>query len=153
MSQSCNCDAVSVEIPVTGIKLSLLESAFPKQSETGGALNTWESDWFNIAASGAYDFTHSLALEKPWKCMPRIIGRVKTASGGWQVGEILFCDGCNYVGCTGDCDFGWTISVSSDTAHVSFGNYVNYMGILRAGGASSNILPKKDVECKLLITY
>lgn len=155
MSQNCDCDTPTVEMPVMGLKLSLPESIFPNPGEPGTGVNTWQSDWFDIKATSAFDFTHNLNLEKPWLCMPRIVGRVKTASGGWAVGEILFCDGDNYVGNTSAMDVGWVISVDANSAHVAFGNSQFFHGILRAGGciSSSQTLPKTTVECKLVISY
>lgn len=152
MSEDCSCNKNTVTIPVTGLKLSIPEQIFIEPDPNSGSFNVWESDWFNISASRAYDFTHNLNLQKPWLCKPRVIGRVKTASGGWKVGEILFCDGENYIGTAARQDMGWVISVDSNTAHVSFGNVENYLAINRAGGYG-NIMPKTYVECKLVISY
>lgn len=154
MSQNCDCEIPAVELPVMGLKLSLPKSAFPEPSEPERCLRVWESDWFDIAPGTAFDFNHNLNLEFPFLCQPQIVGRPKMASpSGWNIGEILFIDGQNYLGSVSDQSSGNAISVDANSAHVAIGNAPSFVGTYRAGGSYSGLLPKEYVECKLVIFY
>ena len=146
---TCECETPGVEVPVLGIKLNLPESIINGGGD--GGLRTWESDWFDIAASGAYTFTHGLELSEPWKCAPRLVARIETAINAWKVGDIVFADGANYNGNTNNTEIGWIISVSENEAVVAFGNAAGYAYNNKTGGY--NGISKANVKCKLLIDY
>ncbi len=146
---NCECETPSVEVPVLGIKLNLPESII--NGGGGGGLRTWESDWFDIAASGVYTFTHNLGLTDAWKCRPTIVGQVTTAENGWDAGDIIFADGSNYTGATATNEVGWAICISENDAHVTFGNSTAFIQNKKTGGYGP--LYKNKVRCKLLIDY
>ena len=123
----------------------------PEDLPGGQGLQTWESDWFDIAASGVYNFTHNLALTEPWKCQPRVVAKVKTAQAGWEVDDIVFGDGSNYIGSTASAEIGWAICISQNSALGTFGNTGNYVCNKKDGGTET--LSKTSVKCKLLISY
>ncbi len=141
MCENCNENCLPIELCIDPADLP----------GGGGSFNTWESEWFDIAPSRFYTFNHNLDLTEPWKCLPRIVGRVKTASGNWEVGEYIFGDGSNYNGSTAENEIGWVIGVSENDAHVSFGNMTGYVYTRKGGGAGN--IAKSRVQCKLLISY
>lgn len=153
MSQVCNCDIETVEMPLFEAKIEFPKNMLPVPIVPEPTANIWQSDWFTIQASSTFDFNHNLNLEKPWLCMPRVVGRMLADSGGWSAGEIIFCDGDNYLGCIEGVDMGWVISIDSNTAHISFGNSESYFGIPKDGGGNENMAPKTGMECKLVISY
>ena len=163
-TSTCPCPK-SVIVPITGLSLNMDKSAFPSgglsREEVGhmieealqgsGVARQWQSDWFMIAANGSYSLDHGLGLEFPDKADVRLIGRVKTAASGWQAGDIIFADGCNYVGASGSLEIGWAISLSANTAHVACGNDTGFIKNGKQGGFAN--LPKANVECRLIIDY
>ena len=112
---------------------------------------TWESEWFQAAGSSEHDFLHNLNIESPWLCKPVIISRVDTATGGWEVGDILFTEGANYNGHTGSSEVGWTISLSRNNCHVSFGNSPSAMVLKRTSGYIQSA--RSNFSHKLVISY
>lgn len=135
-----------------GVAAAIAESACDcPPGGTGTGMRVWESDWFNIAASGVYNFTHNLSLAEPWKCLPRVIGQVTVAGGGWEVGDIVFADGSNFLGATATMEDGWAICMTENSALVSFGNGSCFVRNGKTGGYGP--LVKTSVKCKLLINY
>ncbi len=151
MSQECICETPTMEVPVLGIKLSLPENFFPAPGPSESGIKTWESDWFKIAENRAYNFQHNLNFTKPWLIMPRLVFRVIKAEGGWEIGDIIFADGQNYVGATGSSEMGWAISATATEAQVTFGNHNLLFGTKKSGGFGT--LYKSSVEANLVITY
>ena len=143
---SCECGGVSATLCLP------LDACI----EIGGAGGVngeriWESDWFTGASSSGHDFTHSLHLDSPWLCKPTIVGKVITATGGWEVGDLLFTEGANYNGDTAGQEIGWTISLARDTCHVSFGNSPSFIVLQKPSGHVRSA--RSNFVYKLVISY
>lgn len=154
MSQTnCACSVPSVAIPVTGLTLNLSQEALDGAvgPAGNGELRTWESEWFSSVSGGGNSFEHNLNLEEPWRCLARLVARVKTPASGWQPDEIIFGDGSNYMGKTASTEIGWVITLTTNTISVGFGNHGAFLETGKNGGAVDLLRP--NVECKLLISY
>ena len=136
-----------IEIPLR-ICLGTPDGGASSGTTSGGI---WESGWFDTTVSTSHYFAHKLNFPDPWNCIPMLVGRVKTASSGWEVGEILFFNGCNLNGNNDHYEQGFAITVSDIDAQVSMGNGGAISCTKRTGGYGG--INRSAIECKLVIHY
>lgn len=111
---------------------------------------TYETDWFDIAASGLYSFNLSgkpIANIDFGNIDVQLLGKVKTAQNGYVVGDIIYPQFANYVGNTSGQEFGSTIWFSGTTMSVRFGKDKSFVAAGPAGG--EKYIYKANVQCKI----
>ncbi len=112
----------------------------------------YETDWFNIAPSGAYafDLTNEPILSIPYnKWNLKMIAKVKTAQNGYNIGDIVFPQYANIVGNTGNQEQGSTYTLRNDTLLIGFGQSSDFIGTSPLGGYSA--ISKINVQVKIII--
>lgn len=114
---------------------------------------TYETDWFDISPSGVYAFT--LTGEKIAQCdysklSVQLVCKVKTATGSFAVGDIVYPTFANYNGNSSAKELGTTVCFSGDVLTLVFGNDTN---IVVGTGAANNpyTLPKANAQCKVIL--
>jgi hypothetical protein len=109
----------------------------------------WESSWFNIAASGYYDFTHNANVD-PERQKWDVLFKVKTANSGWSVGEIIDPSYFDLLAAssTGDGSTLWLKDANS--VRLAFSTSTRIGGVAKYGSWSS--LLKSYFQCKLILT-
>lgn len=114
---------------------------------------TYETEWFDVSPSGVYAFT--LTGEKIAQCdysklSVQLVCKVKTATGSFGVGDIVYPTFANYVGSSGAKEIGTTVYFNEDVLTLVFGNDVN---IVNGTGVANDThtLPKANMQCKVVL--
>lgn len=122
----------------------------------GSVKSYFESDWFDIASSGKYDFDVSdikslINIDPEQRCI-KLWAKVKTASGEWQVGDILSLDTTNYTGLTSDSEMGSVSYWRNNVLSVSLGSDSYLLANSPSGGTATTKLLKSDVQLKVIVS-
>lgn len=111
----------------------------------------FETSWFDVEKSGLYSFTLSgdilnIPLEKR---RLTLLGKVKTAQNGFQVGDIIYPQNANYIGSTSQSEMGSTSWIRGNTLGIKFGND----GAFVASSPKSpyNGIQFENIQCKLIV--
>lgn len=114
------------------------------------SLITYETDWFDIAASGLYSFDlagTSIANLDFSDLEVKLIGKVKTAQNSYEVGDIIYPQFANYIGNTSGTETGSTIYFRGTTMNIRFGNAPEFVNAGPAG--TTKLINKANVQCKI----
>lgn len=133
-----------------------VETSSSVPEDPGSVKSYFESDWFDIASSGKYDFDVSdikslINIDPEQRCI-KLWAKVKTASGEWQVGDILSLDTTNYTGLTSDSEMGSVSYWRNNVLSVSLGSDSYLLANSPSGGTATTKLLKSDVQLKVIVS-
>lgn len=120
-----------------------------------GTLYRYETDFFDIKTSGLYTFDISdtdifknVDIEN---IMVHCIAKVITATGGYEVDDIVYAQYSNYNGNTSNDEIGSAIWIkSSGVLGIKFGNDSSYVSA-SPNNSYNGSLDKTDVNVKLVL--
>lgn len=134
-----------LDLDITNLKTEL--------NNLKGNIIKWETDYFDIATNGLYSFDLS---NTPFANIPReainiqMVGKVKTAQNGFNVGDYVYSQFSNYVGNTGGTEEGSTLYISGNVLSIRFGNDTWFVSAGPNG--ATEWLGKTNVKVKLILT-
>ena len=134
-----------LDLDVTNLKTEL--------NKLKGNIIKWETDYFDIAPSGLYSFDLS---NTPLANIPReainiqMVGKVKTAQNGFNVGDYVYSQFANYVGSTANREVGSTPYISGNVLSIRFGDDDSF--VIPGPNGATGWLGKINVKVKLILT-
>lgn len=115
-------------------------------------VQVWESGWVSVAKSASYSWNVSsagMSASTANKIVPEILGKVVAADGSYAVGDVVYGQWSNYVGNTGNIEFGYSLTFTGSTLMFSAGNDANWTAV-KKGGGKDNLLTA-NVQYKIIL--